>query len=251
MYDFFVRSSIARPTIALFIAFCASKCVNADVVSFRNGVDGYASVRDTYLQNNLGSAHESIQLYVQLGDNMFSTRNSLIVFDNIFGSGASQIPWGSSIASATLEFQTRNQADAAGAQVNFHRMLMNWDQEDTKVAYGEPPWNDQDWVQADGFESSALSGGSFLPDQINSVFQVDVTGDVQLWANGAANFGWVMLGDPGGPDDSVLFFSSDYATVSGRPRLIVEFNSIPEPASLVITACGLLALACRSRRRTR
>ncbi len=77
--------------------------------TFQEGVDGYSCTADTYIGSaspssaaaNYGSATKLLVHLTGSGD-------ALVRFDDIFGTGAGQVPLGSTISSATLSLQTGN-----------------------------------------------------------------------------------------------------------------------------------------------
>lgn len=231
---------------ALLALFLATAPASADIITFQRGVDGYASVRDTTLINNQGDNSERNPLAIQSGDNQFSTKNGLLQFDQIFGN--TKIPFGSTIVSATLELRTHDFVDSAGGRVNLHRMLMPWNETENATDYGQPPWNNQRWVQSDDFEARSAISVSFDPTAIDTLYSIDVTSDLQAWSDGTPYYGWVLLGDPS-QDDLVNIVSSDSSTRAYRPRLVVQFNAIPEPGTMGCLALLGVAMMCRRRRK--
>jgi hypothetical protein len=113
----------------------------------------------------------------------------LMRFDHIFGTGPGQIPAGATIVSAELLLGIKNSGDGG----TFHRMRVEWDatnatwnsvgggfyRDDVNVRYGY----DSQLGLVDGTGSTGTGTVS-----------VGVTPDVQAWAHGEANFGWLMTG---------------------------------------------------------
>ena len=113
----------------------------------------------------------------------------LMRFADIFGNGAGQIPAGATIVSAELLLTVRNPGDGG----TFHRMLVEWDatnatwnsvgggffRDDTSVRY------DYDSAWGTAFEAGGSGSGTV---------SVGVTADVQAWASGTVNHGWIMMG---------------------------------------------------------
>ncbi len=156
------------------------------------------------------------------------TANSqvLLRFDNIFGSGPGQIPLGSKIAAARLVLDTNNPGDGG----TFHRLLTSFDANtDTwnSFANGVAPRNTTAGVQADGFEALAgfesqvgVAAGNSDPDA--GVTIIGVTADLQAWANGEANNGWMIKGWEG-RTDGWAFTASESANAVDRPRLEIDW----------------------------
>lgn len=145
--------------------------------SFQEGVSGYSGTQDTYIERvNGGTAHGG-DGSLKVDDGSPNDMQTLIRFDNLFGTGAGQIPYGSAITSATLTVHVTN--DDAGDVVTIHRMLVDWSELSTydDLAAG---------VATDGSEASAalytLDGGIDGAATFTGLAAV-----LQAWANGEAN----------------------------------------------------------------
>jgi hypothetical protein len=192
-------------------------------VSFQQGVDGYSGTIDTevwalaattILESNPNASSDA--------DNDGGESQVLIRFDGILGtgipgsgqpgSGARQVPQHATIHSAKLVVSAFDQ----GNTVNLHRMLVPFDRSAT--------WNSLvSGVSADGLEASRHKD-SFTFGQISansSAIVFEVTDTVQAWVNGEANHGWVFLNIGGNGWD---FYTSEFDSVSQRPKLVVEFT---------------------------
>ena len=202
------------------------------VASFEQGVDGYGGTVDTYLNSLAGDT--SYATASPLMVDLSPERHILMRFDDVFGSGAGQVPVGSVIQSASLEVDVTN---ASTTGTTLHRMLQGWSDADTWNLWGGG-------IQADGSEAAAVSESGTHGSAVGAS-SIDVTADLQAWSDGATNNGWVFL--PPAPDDSWQFGSSESATppvlmvkyfvpvtvpsigVSGTP--LSEFSSEPGVAS--------------------
>jgi hypothetical protein len=142
------------------------------------------------------------------------------------GAAAGRIPAGARIVSARLVVDSTD----PGAGARLHRLLTPW----TAAA----TWNS--WVggvQADGREAAAVSTAQVgvaartpvVP--ILSDVAIDVTADVQAWADGAANHGWAFLPWAGGTNGWMVS-PSEAARLGSRPALVVDW--LP-PAANVTT----------------
>jgi len=166
---------------------------------------------------------------------------TLIRFDNIFGSGADQIPLGSSIQSATLRLYFYN---GSREERSLHRMTRYWDESDT--------WNSLGNGVQLGSEAVATADATFTPLG-SGWYGVDVTRSLQAWADGQTLYGWVLLASLG--RDYSAVFSSEYRRLNLRPILEVTYTSpaaaAPEPGTMLMvgSALGFGALWRRRRRR--
>ncbi|MFO7648448.1 Ig-like domain-containing protein [Halomonas campaniensis] len=177
-------------------------------VQFQHGSDGYFGVVDTYLHQAQPDASRasSSTLVVDSVDSGGEVQ-TLLRFDDLFGSASGKIPLGATILSATLVVQTTSKGDGA----TLHRMLQPWSDGAT--------WNSlENGIQADGIEA-------MIPIDLDTGFipagttQLDVTTSLQAWADGQANHGWAFL--PQGPD-GWDFHSAEGST---PPTLIVEYST--------------------------
>jgi hypothetical protein len=142
--------------------------------------------------------------------------HSVIKFPNIFGSGANQIPLGSTINSATLTLEvtgTGNNVDVYQLIESWVESEVTWDLRSTGVS-----WTN---AGADGTGSRYATAVGTLVVSTTGPKDVTVTATVQNWSDGEANEGW-LLADTG--SDGVDIFSSEYGTVSSRPKLTVNFT---------------------------
>jgi hypothetical protein len=129
----------------------------------------------------------------------------------------------------------------AGDGGEFHRMHVDWQDSitwNTATANGTPGLQAAGAEAAVAFESAA--GINTLDQDVpTGTNDIDVTRDVQAWANGAANFGWAILpwiNDPSSSSGSVNgqdageFNQSENATAGNRPRLTVEWLPSTTPS---------------------
>jgi hypothetical protein len=210
-------------------------------VTFRNGDNGYAGTQDAELRSESPSTNFGSATSIAIRQNVTgATQQGLIRFDGIIGNGAFQIPAGSIITGATLRFSFND----AGVGFSAHRMLVDWS-EDTVT------WDSlTGGVSADDIEAVALpsatlgsnNGGNNVPPGNASI---NVTNLIQAYANGAPNFGLALLPFPSG-NNSVGFTSSEFETITSRPRLTVTWI-VPTPGAAALA--GLAAVGALRRRR--
>jgi hypothetical protein len=183
------------------------------VVSFQQGVDGYAGTIDTELWALAPTTIlERNPNVTSDADNDGGESQVLIRFEGIVGPGPRQVPPGSTVHAARLVVSAFDQ----GNTVNLHRMLVPWDRSAT--------WNSLvSGVSADGLEA-ARHKDSFTFGRIaanSSAITFEATDSVQAWVNGAANHGWVFINTGGNGWD---FYASEFEDVDQRPKLVVEFT---------------------------
>lgn len=234
------------------------------VVTFQQGVEGttdgvpngfiYAGTQDTELQTaNPGLNFGGINAISVDSQDAAGLRQGLLRFDNIFGPAISQIPFGSTINSATLTFRVTSSTDK-GAEVGLYRMRQPWSQDSaTPNSFLPVPGVQTDGIEAESFRDWVLPDNKIS----NNIFvDADVTSSLQAWATGTSNFGWLV--DQTGVN-GWDFATSEATTLANRPRLTVDFTppsgagtlrlaqpayEFPEPAtgsktySLLVTRSG-------------
>jgi len=224
-------------TIAMIVVFAmhvASHTALADTITFQDGVESYTGTADAYLsETNSDSTYGSeVTVTIDANDNYNNRLEGLLRFDNIFGSGARQIPLGSTITSATLTLTTDGGA-GPGDGARFHRLLQSWNE-------GSVTWNNSfggngvDTNGTDALSSYDLDTG--YVEEGERTFTMATT-SLQAWSDGATNHGWAM---PSLGGNGWIIDSSEDGTASCRPKLTVTY--VPEPSAFVLLAVGGLAL---------
>ncbi|MBZ5641119.1 MAG: DNRLRE domain-containing protein, partial [Acidobacteriia bacterium] len=204
--------------------------------TFQQGdANGYSGTVDTYTYaaNPTTSYATDVLLTTDFTPPTTDERQILIRFDGIFGSGANQIPPGSTIRSATLTVNVSN-AFGTNDYVRFNRMKATWNATETWNSFGASPWNSTAGVQADDVE--AVADADVTVNNIPTGLQsIAVTPSLQAWsASPASNFGWVLRS---GYADSLAFDSSDVTTIANRPKLSVTYTAPSGPQARM--ACAL------------
>ena len=204
------------------VLFATAVPVAADTRTFQQGdVNGYTGTVDAYVDVGAPGDDNSVATLLTADGPPSATdeRQILIRFDNIFGSGSTQIPAGSTITSATLTVNVSN-AFGTTEYVRFHRMQQTWNAPDNWNTFGASPWNATAGIQPDDVEAVAAADVTInnIPTGLQSI---TVTASLQAWAAApASNFGWVLRS---GTADSLAFDSSEVATQANRPKLTVQY----------------------------
>ncbi|TBO34334.1 DUF4347 domain-containing protein [Aquabacterium lacunae] len=188
-------------------------------ISFQDGVNSYNSTVDTYLESATPgtSRGTSDTLIVDNGDP--NKKQTLIRFDNIIG--ASAIPLGSTITSATLTVYVTN--DDNSDTVTIHRMLVSWGESST--------YNSMvNGVSRDNVEAASASMFTLDAGILGSATFGDLTTAVQAWANGAANHGFLLATGTANADNWTIRSSDFNTTISQRPRLDVTYTAPTGPS---------------------
>ena len=191
---------------------------------FQEGVSGYTGTQDTYVQDTTPTTAYGSASTVLVDDGS-PQGQGLLRFDNLFGSGVGQIPYGATITSASLSFYVTNH-DAADT-VYLYRMFSAWTEGSTWNTLGTG-------IQTNGSEAATSATLSFSAGVSGWNTLTGLESTVQAWADGETNNGWAFLTiNPGA--DNWTFASSEHATVSLRPYLVINFDA---PVAPVITSNG-------------
>jgi hypothetical protein len=156
------------------------------------------------------------------------TSQSLIQFD------LSAIPVGATINSATLRlFHSIN--DGSGDAFELYRNTSAWDE--TTTTYNTRPSADP-----------AAVGSFVIGDNAIGVYrEADVTGVVSDWHSGTfPNFGLTLRQINETPVGWIYIDSKESGV---DPELVVDYTpaAVPEPSTMVLLACGAVALLLRKR----
>ena len=182
--------------------------------TFQEGTNGFVGTEDTYVRGAAPGTSYGADTEISVdGSDGGSETQALIRFDNIFGSGPSQIPLGSTINSASLTVEVTNKGGSTSS-ITLHRVLANWDESST--------WNSMSGgLQRDDAEVAIAADATVSnPNVLGSNTITGLAATVQAWSDGATNYGWAMFNDTSNGWD---FGSSEFATVSLRPQLIINY----------------------------
>ncbi len=183
----------------------------ATVQTFRNGTAGYTGTRDTEIRQG-DTLNRGAQTYLKADLSTGGVEaQSLLRFDNIFGSGAGQIATTDDIANATLTLSALDD----GQPIELHRMLTTWGEADNWSTFGG------NGIQANGIEAATPIDAIINAGGAQTI-TLDVTETVLAWqANPTSNRGWALLATG---TNGVEFGSSEDGSTSRRPRLTITLD---------------------------
>ncbi|OAM88395.1 DNRLRE domain-containing protein [Termitidicoccus mucosus] len=236
--------SAARLLAALLALLPAAVAPTADAadtrtVTFQNGAGGYSGARETVIVFDKDSAADPQTLWIdreykEKSNTLVTEKQALLRFSGLFGSAPGQISPGAAVTKAVLTLRTGKSKGANSThRILFNRMLVPWNE---RASWDTQTWN-SDGIQADGREAVSVTDALFVPHQIDTAYNIDVTASLRAWAAGAPNHGWVLrdVRDQLNPAGLV---SSLVSTVSRRPLLTVTYEpvAIPVPSVTALSA---------------
>lgn len=161
-------------------------------------------------------------------------RRAIMRFD------VSAIPAGSKIIEASVQVSVTRSPPQPPQNVPFelHRCNQAWGEGGSSASGGsgapsqidDATWfhsfyPDSDWSTPGGDFEAVQSGSVLINSNGNYVFTgAGLAADVQSWADGAENHGWIMTADVSEPRTVRQFASRESSVASARPTLVVVFE---------------------------
>ncbi len=159
-------------------------------------------------------------------------RSVLLRFDNIIGDGPGQIPTNATIVYAELQIYVNNSGDGSP----LYRMLIPWDENMNYLSSGDGyAYPDDARARSTHDSQLGVTGLSGSTGAGQKAF--GVTPDVQAWARGDANYGWVMPAWQESGYDYMAFSPSEATNIVERPALRVLW--VPEGTSMASFRYGV------------
>ncbi len=209
-------------------------------VRLQQGLSGYTGTVDTYISSRDVSTDHGSATTVSLMENTWGGN----VSRGLFKFDVTSIPAQTKITQAMLTLQPGSFQTSASAPVQAYEALRPWTAAATFATYdGASAWQTAGALGA--LDQSAAVAVTTIQDSAWGSVYLDVTTSVQKWVNGTAtNNGWLV--DVFSATQNIMYGvpTSENAYAAWRPQLWIIY---PEPASLMLLACGGL-LALRRRR---
>lgn len=155
----------------------------------------------------------------------------------------------------------RSGMDAVERTFSLHRLSADWGTGDSDsgqsgggvaAAPGDATWRHRfspgsEWGNRGGDFDPVVSAAAGVGGVGGYVFgSAGLVADVQAWANGVANYGWILLGDETTFQTARRFASSE-KTAGGGPRLHVDYApGVPEPSAAALALVAALLAAGRA-----
>jgi hypothetical protein len=219
------------------LALVLAPPAGATTITFQNGFGGYAGA-DNESYSFDGTIHQD-QVRVDLPSaSQPDGSYAWVIFSGLIGAGA--VPEGAQILSATFEGFVRNPFDVA----DMTRLLADIESRPfgpgaNVLDAGGEFWDNKQVVPA--FHDAC---GDDVDCDPAVPISWDVTAIVQAWADGATNFGFLLLPET---TNGGKLHATDDPNAALRPRLVIEYSSavlsLPEPTSLALLALAATAAA--------
>ena len=181
--------------------------------TFRQGDSTGSVVRDGGVNGAAPNTNYATAGFVAV--NVTSGGHALIRFDSLFGSGPNQIPYGSTITSATVSVYLSGVAIGAPSAA-MHRMLVPWQDTATFNSMSTSGAG----IQHDNVEAAAVAD-AYSNVSVGGTKTFPVTATVQAWSNGAQVYGWTLWRNSTVNMNVTL---SDNSVVPRRPLLTVTYT---------------------------
>lgn len=235
-----------RLALVLAVGAAASSAlaqVSSTVVSFQQGVDGYAGTFDILLSERpsfdgtLGASTPNYFLDGS-GANGSPDEQGVIRFDDIFGTGPGQIPQGATILRASLTVATNggdplttppgNANAQTGAPFAVVGLLQPVSATSRRIDFGSrgPSW--RQFGQLNFSASRPVAGfGDPIDKTIdqNQIVSANVMPIVQRWASGDTAHGFSIQAGYAGTTDGWQIGTSSNPDLARRPKLEVEYTT--------------------------
>lgn len=199
--------------IAFFISSLSAQ--EPKKLSLRSGVNNYAGVLDTYIDqfsvSNSFNAEKKLEIrnYSQK-DTLTENAQALIKFD------LSQIPSNATIVSATLNLYSLRGKASSASTLAINKITVAWS-EAIKWPDGAPPA-----APVNGLTFPDLTKLNSKPTAPELVTIQGLKDLVQSWVTEpASNFGMILIA---GPKLNLRVTSSEYKPVEQRPELVIEYT---------------------------
>lgn len=238
------RTSAGRLVLAALFALAIAGSADAGSVVIT------ATQDNTLYEDPAGTTSNGIGERLFIGrTNNGSLRRALVRFDL-----SGQIPAGSTITSATLNFNVSRTRGSASRTASLHRVQGLWGEGASNASGQEGRGatavnGDATWIHAMFPGTLWNSAGGDFSGTVSATFNVGGSGplnipsnpqlvsDVQRWVDTpASNAGWIIIGNEAANGSAKRLDSRENTQAGNRPTLSVQFTGIPDE------------LACRTSR---
>jgi hypothetical protein len=215
----------------------------------RATIADFTAIADTSLiasspDNNTGGND-----FLSAGNGGGSPRRALIQFD------LASLPAGAIVNAATLTLTVPSGNTGNPSSFDLFRVLGSWGEgtntgsSGTAAEPGDATWNSRFqgsllWNTPGGDYATTTSATTFVSGLgVYTWSSTRLAADVQLWAgNSSTNFGWILISQAEDVSSSARRFGSR-EDPPNAPVLAIDYTTIPEPSTALLTAIALLSAA--------
>lgn len=173
----------------------------------------------------------------------------------LFATSLSGLPAGATITSVTFNLTRAGLGSTASTGGTVNLELYQLTRAFVEASSTWQSYGTGNWTTPGGDFSTLLGTAASDPTVGTGILSFASTpalvAAVQSAYNASTNFSMLMKLENSAESVAVqrefIFYSDDYTTSADRPKLIVEYTVVPEPASALLAAAGL-ALCARRRR---
>lgn len=197
-------------------------------------------------------------------NNNAGLRRGLLQFDV-----ASALPANAMITAAevTMTMDSAAQTETEPRDIGLHRVLAAWGEgtsggggagggQGQAPTTGDATWSyrlydTESWITPGGDFTASASGVASVGVALGPYAWSSTStlvDDVQAWLDDpASNFGWILIGDESRNGTVRRFYSQQAADIAVRPSLMIDYQIVPEPASVLLLCASLIGLVARRR----
>jgi hypothetical protein len=132
---------------------------------------------------------------------------------------------GATVLSATLRVQQYGVWPSLSRTINVYRVASRW-------LVSSLTWNNRPGITGTATSVTGTTG----PDL--TVWEFDVTADVQAWVNGSSNYGWRL-----GTTDTVNRYLRGFLASTGKPTLVLTYAYPPSAPTSLHPSAGAVSVA--------
>ncbi len=177
-------------------------------LSFQNGVGGYTSERDTYIDSGSPDASRENDSPLRIRN---ADRWGLIDFKAVFGNNPEQVPATSTITGAHVELVIGNN----NCQAGLADIVVAWPDAVTYNTFGPTPGPQM----TEDFDTPFVA----IPTAVTGKVSVDVMASLQRWQMApSSRNGWLIV--PTGGTNDCTVRSGEENILQMRPKLVVSFT---------------------------
>jgi hypothetical protein len=195
-----------------------------------------ASGYDTYINSNGGNLNFGTNVALLVGGDATLANRPKRALIKVSLSG---VPTNIDVLSAQLSVYCTAENDTSDQTLNINKALIEWFEGDQSQGlslggssfyyrvYNTIGWTDGVDGGKPGTDYTAAATSSVVVSGINTWYTFDVTTDVQSILDGSSpNYGWFVIGENENTVGTVkTFASSNYATATYRPKLVITYNA--------------------------